>query len=172
MVCTATKNSIEKRGENFIEHATELHMFWKYLYFLTYLVSKKAENFTGIENAIYEQFLKTQADWVPFEKEESELEDEVNKQAVAATPSTDAKVSVKETHESTAKTVSDPDKTVEGKLKTLEGRFALIIETLAKIEKTITDSHNLNIKQYEKLSTEFKLLTDTMKPTATAPTKG
>jgi hypothetical protein len=147
-------------------------MFWKYLYFFTYLESKKAENFTGIENAIHEQFLKTQADWVPFENEESELEDGVNKQAVAATPSADAKVSVKETQESTTKTVSETDKTVEGKLKILEGRFALIIETLAKIEKAITDSQYLSMKQYEKLSTEFKLLTVTMKPTPTAPTNG
>jgi septal ring factor EnvC (AmiA/AmiB activator) len=163
MVCTVTKNSIEKRGENFREHVMEHHMFWKYLYFLTYLEGKNPEDYTGLENAIHEQFLKTQADWVPFEKESDEAEGEGEKKAIAAKPSADDKDSIKDIQDST-KAMSESIKTVEGKLKTLEGKFLNYSENLAKMEKSIAEISNQNIdKISEKVSEKIKTMIDALK---------
>jgi hypothetical protein len=119
MVCTVTKNAIEKRGQNFCDHVKEQHMFWKYLYFLIYLEDKNPEDFTGLETAIHDQFLKSQANWVPFEKEDAEVYLSENGEASKSTVGggiNDNK------SDGSAKEATDSMSAMESKFRTLESR--------------------------------------------------
>jgi hypothetical protein len=68
MVCTDTRTNIERKGKSFKQHIEDLHNPLNYLYFLAYLYSKDPEDFTGLENSIYQQVINNQVSWVPFAK--------------------------------------------------------------------------------------------------------
>jgi len=160
MVCTVTKNTVEKRGENFIEHVNQHHTFWKYLYFLTYLQEKNREDYTGIENAIHEQFIKNQADWVPYEKDGVEVESVVETNIVNKIKS----LGIADTSKSNDvqnKVLADGLKTVEGKVKAIEGRKVVNLENMSRIEKYIMSTNEQNMS---KLSEDMKTVLGILKP--------
>jgi polyhydroxyalkanoate synthesis regulator phasin len=71
MVCQAKKSDMLKEGRDFQIHQKFEHSFWKYCYYLTYLVGLDKFEMTGLEGLVWENYTTRKTNWVPYHDLES-----------------------------------------------------------------------------------------------------
>jgi hypothetical protein len=118
MVCLAKKSQMLRSGLDFDKHTNEEHYFWKYAYYLGYLMNKKMVDMTGFEGVVWDNYKTKKTDWIPyFGREEikeagpSEMETEQKKISTDVTAIKDG---------------------LETKFEALEQKLASILDKLPK----------------------------------------
>ena len=67
-ICFADRNILQRRGEDFNSHVTNMHSLWNYFYYMYTLENlKHITEFTGIEYWINRQIKKNMIDWLPID---------------------------------------------------------------------------------------------------------
>ena len=67
-ICGHTRDQFEKEGINFNNHIKYSHSPLLYANYLIYLKTKPSDQFNGIEEYVYSQYLKGNTNWVPIKK--------------------------------------------------------------------------------------------------------
>ena len=76
-ICSGNKNDIEKKGESFKEHITEVHNIWTYVDYMIGLKFVDPQETNAINSFVIEQLENKKISWFPsFEEKDEYLEDE------------------------------------------------------------------------------------------------
>ena len=67
-ICQLTVDDCLKKNIDFDEHVSTQHNKWNYVYFLTYLQINNPNDFSGIENSVWEKLEKQDFAWIPMEE--------------------------------------------------------------------------------------------------------
>ncbi len=67
-ICQLSRDDCLKRNIDFEKHVSTEHNKWNYVYFLTYLQINNPNDFSGIENSVWEKLEKQDFSWIPIEE--------------------------------------------------------------------------------------------------------
>ena len=66
-ICQLSRDACLTRNIDFDEHVSTQHNKWNYVYFLTYLQINNPNDFSGIENSVWEKLEDQDFGWIPIE---------------------------------------------------------------------------------------------------------
>jgi hypothetical protein len=66
-ICQLSRDDCLSRNIDFDEHVSTQHNKWNYVYFLTYLQINNPNDFSGIENSVWEKLEEQDFGWIPLE---------------------------------------------------------------------------------------------------------
>ena len=66
-ICQLSRDDCLARNIDFNEHVSTQHNKWNYVYFLTYLQINNPNDFSGIENHVWEKLEEQDFSWIPIE---------------------------------------------------------------------------------------------------------
>ena len=67
-ICQLSRDDCLQRNIDFDEHVSTQHNKWNYVYFLTYLQINNPNDFSGIENGVWEKLEQHDFGWIPYEE--------------------------------------------------------------------------------------------------------
>ena len=67
-ICQLTRDDCLKKNIDFDKHVSKEHNKWNYVYFLTYLQINNPNDFSGIENSVWEKLENQDFGWIPIEE--------------------------------------------------------------------------------------------------------
>ena len=67
-ICQLSRDDCLTRNIDFEEHISTQHNKWNYVYFLTYLHINNPNDFSGIENGVWEKLEEQDFGWIPLEE--------------------------------------------------------------------------------------------------------
>lgn len=67
-ICQLTRDDCLKKNIDFDMHVSTEHNKWNYVYFLTYLQINNPNDFSGIENSVWEKLESQDFGWIPIEE--------------------------------------------------------------------------------------------------------
>jgi inositol 1,4,5-triphosphate receptor type 3 len=73
-ICGATKEKLEKKGQNFYHHVTYVHNMWTYAEYIIGLKYIDLQETNAINSYVIEQFEKKQIAWFPCEEEDGNFD--------------------------------------------------------------------------------------------------
>ena len=73
-ICQLSRDDCLSKNIDFDEHVSTQHNKWNYVYFLTYLQINNPNDFSGIENSVWEKLEEQDFTWIPI-KESGEKDD-------------------------------------------------------------------------------------------------
>ena len=67
-ICQLSRDDCLTRNIDFEQHVSTQHNKWNYVYFLTYLHINNPNDFSGIENSVWEKLEEQDFGWIPIEE--------------------------------------------------------------------------------------------------------
>ena len=67
-ICQLTRDDCLTKNIDFKEHVLTQHNKWNYVYFLTYLHINNPNDFSRIENSVWEKLENQDFGWIPIEE--------------------------------------------------------------------------------------------------------
>jgi hypothetical protein len=67
-ICQLSRDDCLKKNIDFDKHVSKEHNKWNYVYFLTYLQINNPNDFSGIENSVWEKLETQDFGWLPIEE--------------------------------------------------------------------------------------------------------
>ena len=67
-ICQLSRDACLTRNIDFEKHVSKEHNKWNYVYFLTYLQINNPNDFSGIENSVWEKLDDQDFGWIPIEE--------------------------------------------------------------------------------------------------------
>lgn len=77
-ICGATREQLEKKCQNFMEHIDKVHNMWTYVDYIIGLKFVDVQETNAINSYVIEQVEKKQIAWFPIENGDDETEKEEN----------------------------------------------------------------------------------------------
>lgn len=71
-ICQITRDSSINKNIDFKKHIYDDHRMWNYVYFLTYLHMENPNNFSALENYVWDKLERKDIQWIPIVKNDEE----------------------------------------------------------------------------------------------------